>query len=1027
MKILQKIYQNHVLANLTFVLVLAMGAMSYIKFPKAKDPSINFNWIQVVTAFPGASAKDIEKLITNPLEDAIRKVSDVRFASSNSREGRSSILVRFNDLPEDEFEKRITSLRREVQSKESELPIDARKPLILELTSSNAIPTAKLIVTSNSKDDNLRFHTKRIADELSRIKGVDSVQKWGLNNPELQVLFDSDKLAYYGLKPSDISDSVRAFFQDLSAGKANIKDKNWLVRWIGKDSNLEHVASVPILQSKTEIPLGQLAIVTRGEEKAKQAAAYHGKPAIMLTLTKQDSANTITLVEDIKEYINSKNSSVKNFGINIELLDDQTEVTTSALDVMQSNAVIGLVLVLLATWMFLGFKIALLVSIGIPFTLAGTFWVLYTLGHSLNISILLGIVIALGMLVDDSVVVIESIYVNLKKGLSNIEATFAALEEISAPVITSVLTTIAAFLPLMLLPGILGKFMFVIPFVVTLALAISLIEAFWMLPAHLNATKVDSLSSGKFAQQRESLIKKVKSKYTFLLIKVLRKPKTATLAILGLFISAVLIIAAGLIKVDFFASDPLRVFYVNVELPAGTPLTKTLEVTKEVESLVNESITKNQLRTIASYAGGAFTQTEPLSGEHYGQVSVSLQPMQTGFKEVDDVIADARQRLKDITEKYNISFLRLAGGPPTSSPINIKIKGDNYADINKVVTILKSQLDSQDGIYDVEDDNILNSFELILKPKYDALKRLNIPPSSLVRDLRLLVDGEVVSSFHKLNEKVNVRVKNLSNSYTRIEDLVNQTITYNQAQIPIKSLVTVETKNNLGVIRHYKFKRAVTITANIDKKLIDTVSANKIVKEYWQTIKQQHPSISLDFSGELEDIEESLNAMPRLFILGLGLIYLIVGTQFRSYFQPFIIIVTIPLAFIGVIYGLFVTQNPLSLYTLYGVVALSGISVNASIVLVTAANERKNQGLSKAFAVIYAARRRIVPILITTITTVAGLFSLATGFGGTSLLWGPMATSIVWGLMVSTVLALFVLPLMLLLSYNLQEFKFRKS
>ncbi len=1001
------------LANLTFFLIISIGLITYTQLPRERDPTINFNWIQITTIYPGASAQDVEKRITEPLEDALRKVSDTRFVSSTSRDSVSSILVRFNELDDNVFNKRVNDLRREIQNKEKDLPAEVDSPNIIEITSANGFPTATIVVYGKGNSDQLRIAARNIQKDLERLGGIDTVDPIGLKDPELQIFFDPSHLSLLGLTPADLANSIKGHFQDISAGTLAIDDMRWVIRWIGTSVDPSYLAKLPISTTKGELPLNEVAIVKKGREKSTNLVRYQGQDAVLLSIKKRARVNDLTLVAEIKDYIDRQNNIQKERGIALTLIDDQTQVTQSALSVMQTNALFGLCLVLFSTWLFLGFKIALLVSIGIPFTLSATFWALGGLNQTLNISVLLGVVICLGMLVDDSVVVVEAIYYRIQRGVNKLQAIQDGLKEVFAPVTTSVFTTISAFLPLMLLPGILGKFMLVIPLVVTLALLFSLIEAFWMLPAHVNATNITLANNSKIQQYRDTLTAKVRINYTRLLIKTIRYPLRTLSVLIFLLVFSFIALMSGMVKVNFFASDPIRLYYVNVEMPTNTLVESTIEYTQQIENVIKQYIPENELRAIASYAGMMFTETEAVFGDNYGQIMVSLKPHKDNMHTVDQLIDMQRDAVLSVPGPSNSSFLRMSNGPPTAKPINIKVRGDNFMDIRKAVLDVTNILQNITSVSDISNNDTIGQPELILKPNHDAINRSKLNPATISRTARLLVDGEIVASTQHEGEELNVRVKSKPQSLQSINAYLQQTIALpNQGEMRLSDLVDTQYVQGQSNIRHYDFRKTISISADIDKSQIDTVSANKQVIENWQKIQSQHPNIDLNFSGELDDIEESLAAMPKLFLIGLGLMYLLLGTQFKSYWQPLMILSTVPLAFCGVVLGLFFTQNPMSLYTLYGVVALSGIAVNAAIVLISAANQRIQGGMSVLHATLYAARRRVIPILITSLTTIAGLFSLATGLGGKSLLWGPVATAIVWGLVVSTLLTLLVIPLL---------------
>jgi multidrug efflux pump subunit AcrB len=1012
---LRSFLSNHVFANLSFAVVLVMGIGGYMQMPREQDPEINFNWINVTTPLRGASAEDVEKLVTQPLEDAIRKVSDIRFVSSNSREGISTILVRFDDIGPDVFDKRINDLRREIQNKTNqELPPEVDDPNVLEITTSNGFPTAMVLVIGQSDDEVLRAAARKVRDDLERVRGVDDVFAAGLHDPELVVEFDPAALQAHNVSATQLSDSVASWFRDAFGGRVRVGEREWLVRLIGKEADPEALASFPVNAGtdRGHVPLSSLAKISRLREKPAQLASRNGYPGILLSITKKGYTNTLDLVERIDNYVDTRNEVLAESGIELALVDDQTVPTREAIGIMQTNAALGLSLVLLTTWVFLGSRIAILISMGIPFSLAGAFALLYALGWTINVSVLLGVVIVLGMLVDDAVVVVEAIYFRITRGVDAATASVDALREVFAPVTASVLTTMAAFLPLMLLPGIVGKFMMVVPAVVTLALAFSLFEAYWMLPAHIMGLKLNFNKPSRVHRHRVRFTHKVRVKYSRALLYVMRRPKTFLLIAVTAFALAVSAVAVGLVRIQFFAFDPMRLFYVNVDMPAGTALEETLARTLQVETKVRKHVKPEEARAITAVAGVKYTDTEPLYGNKYAQVIVSLNPREGELRTVDKTIAEMRGDVASNNGNAIVTFTRISGGPPLTKPINVKIRGDDFTELRAATDHLAKFLSTVDGVSDISDDDSPGRDQLTLRLNREALQQSGLVAANVARTIRLYVDGEIVTFMQDRGEKVEVRVRAEPETLTGIDQLLNQPVPLpTGGYVALRELVTYETGPSKGSIRHYNFRRTITLEADIDRELLNELQASSMILAEWENVRPQFPNVALDFSGALDDIQESLDAMLLLFMFGLGLIYLIIGTQFRSYMQPFMILVTVPLAFTGVVIGLLITGNPLSLYTMYGVVALTGIAVNSAIVLIDAANDRLRRGMSVLHAIVYAGRRRVVPILITSFTTVAGLFSLATGLGGESLLWGPVASSIMWGLAVATIMTLFVIPL----------------
>jgi multidrug efflux pump subunit AcrB len=1017
MRFVRAMITNHPLANIAFVVVILMGLLAYAHMPREQDPEINFNWVNISTALPGASAEDVEKRVTNPLEDSIRNVQDVKFVVSSSREGVSNILVRFREIPVRVFDKRVNDLRREIQNKaNAELPVETLDPEILEITTSNGFPTAMVVLTGQADDEPLRATARAVKDDLEQISGVDQVLALGFQEPELLVEFAPPALAARGLTAADLADGLRLWFRDVFAGKVKTTGGEWLVRVSGATPDPELLAGFyvqPPGVADARVPLDVVAKVRRGRDDPRQLASMAGQPGVMLSVNKIGYTNTLELVGRVRDYIDRKNAVLAGSGLKLVLADDQTVATREALGIMQSNAILGLLLVLGTCWLFLGSRISTLVALGVVFSVMGTFVLLDAVGFTLNVSVLLGIVIVLGMLVDDAVVLVEAMYFRMERGMAALEAALDSIREVGLPVLAAVSTTMAAFLPLMLLPGIVGKFMFVIPFVVTVGLVVSLVEAFWMLPAHVVALGQHAISRSRTQALREKWTHLLRVKYTRLLIHGMRHAGLYLCVTFALFLGAAAAVGAGLVKFQFFAFDPIRLYYVNVDMPPDAPIEETLRQTLAVEERVRAGLRAGEARSVTSLAGIKFTETEPVYGDQYGQIAVSLNPAAPGVRGLDAIIEEMRESVTQTPGRATISFLKLSGGPPTAKPISVKVRTDDRAELRAAADAVKAIVAKIPGARDVVDNDTPGRDELSLRVDVTAARNAGLDPGLVARLVRLHVDGEVVADLRDRGEKVELRVRAAPRTVERVREMLDDPVALpGGGTTTFGALLVAEERKSLGLIRHWNLRRAITVEADLDKEITDTLAANNLLRAEWEQIRARYPGTDLDFSGELDDINESLDAMGPLFLLGVGLIYLILAAQFRSYFQPLLILVTVPLAFTGVTLGLLVSGNPLSLYTLYGVIALTGIAVNAAIVLIDAANARRAAGMSTLHATLYAARRRVIAILMTSGTTIAGLFSLAFGLAGKSLLWGPVAASIVWGLAFSTVLTLFVIPVL---------------
>jgi multidrug efflux pump subunit AcrB len=579
----------------------------------------------------------------------------------------------------------------------------------------------------------------------------------------------------------------------------------------------------------------------------------------------------------------------------------------------------------------------------------------------------------------------------------------------------------------MLLPGIIGDFMLVIPLVVSIGLLVSLVEAFWILPAHVIGTAGGTVSATEQLRHwRGRWTHFVRVRYTLALAYVFRRPARFFIAAGAAFVLSVIGIATEQVRVEFFTFDPIRMFYINVDMPPDAPIEETLAHTKRVAERVRPLIKTDELRAITSLAGIKFTDAEELFGDQYGQIQVSLNPKGRGDRDVMEVVDAVRDIALSTPGDAEITFFELSGGPPVAKDVAVQVRADNYAELRAATDAVKKIVQDLDGASNVIDNDVPGRNELTLDLDERAIRQAGLSPGTVARLMRLHVEGEIVAFTRLEGEKVELRVRGPRRTLQDIGDILDDAIALPQGgTTTFRALTTSQIDRGAGTIRHYNFRRSITVEADLDPLQINAIEAKRLIAAEWAKIQAMYPGASLDFSGAFDDIQESLDAMLILFMFGIALIYLILATQFRSYFQPMLIITTLPMAFTGVVFGLYVTNNPLSLYTLYGVVALTGIAVNAAIVLIDATNSRIDAGMRPLHAVMYAARRRVIPILMTALTTIAGLFSLATGLGGKSLLWGPVATSMVFGLMVATILTLFLVPVLFRSFMRLRDHRVR--
>ncbi len=1003
---LNSLYRNHVFANLSYFLVLILGVLAYTQLPKEKAPDGVVSAAGISMTMPGASAEDVERLLVTPVERMLRsKIKDIKHVNSNAQSGLANVNVTFTEMGKPLYERRMLELRRELQTlAQSELPKTASMPDIYE-GSLYGSDWFKILVYGPGEDENFRRQARQVKLDIQRLPGVVLVQTKGLEDPELQVVFHPERLDGLGISPTALADTVSSYFKDIAAGIVKVDDREWLVRVTGTEDAAARLAELPVIAAKGEVKLGDLADISRTSKTVKMGARFRGQPAVAVMPVKQPGANTLALIDQLKAYIDARNRVSATTGVQLFLLIDNSDSIRNAISVMEEHAWSGMLLVLAVAWLLLGTRLALLTTLAVPFSLAGVFIVLQVTGQSLNLSVLLGVIIVLGMLVDDAVVVIEAVGQQLRRGLEPLIATVSALHEVWLPVATSSMTTIATFLPLMLMTGYLGQLMGVVPQVVCLALTISIIQALWILPAHAAA----SVTIAAGAPWREAMRLGLQRRYTRALIKVMRRPKAALLALLMLFALAGSAVNWSWVKFNLLPAAPDYGFVVTLEMTSGTPSAKTLATLEEIERRVTALLKPGELRASAVESGAIAKEGQHLFGHQYGDLWFSLNP---SSRDSATLLPLVKPLLNNLDGAVSV-WVESEGANGVGKAINLNIKGTPGAELDAAIAELRGIVSATPGISQVRLDVVPGLSELKLRLDSKAIQRAGLAPETVARTMQLLADGESVASFTEQGEPVGVRVRASQNQLHDIAELLRYTVARaDGSSVPLSQLVTAEPRIGPASISHIDFQQVQTLQADLDKNQMDTLAANRSIQQRWQQVQNRYPDVNVESTGEMETVQEGLKQLWQLFVLGLGLIFIIVGAQFRSYGLPFLVLLKIPMAFSGVVLGLLISREPISLYTLYGGVALAGIAVNSAILMFSAAHDRLETGMGVVHAAVFAARRRMLPILITSLTTLVGLLPLALAGDASATMWRPVATAIVWGVGFSTVLTLFILPLL---------------
>ncbi|HSR54479.1 MAG TPA: efflux RND transporter permease subunit [Acidobacteriota bacterium] len=997
--------KNSVLVNVIMILIVAMGTFSLLTLPRELFPQIRLNRVIVSVTYPGASPEEVEKLITKPIEDEIKDVDKIDLYLSTSTEGQAQISVVFQQITEDEFRRLYQDLRQEVDK--VDLPDEAEDPLFFSLESSTWLPMATMAVSGPLPEKRLKEIAEELQDEIEGIRGVDDVALAGDREREVWVEVDPYRLYRHNLTLEQVAVALSRQNVSLPSGDLALGDYEYMVRTLEEFESLEDIADVVIKEDEVgnHVRLGDVAQVRDTFEEALTISRLNGEPSISINVYKAPSGNTLELVEQFRQIAQEKMLTLPP-GVKVSVVGDNSARIQSAIERLVSNGLFGGLLVLVLLLGFLGWRNALLVFWGIPITFLLTFVFIELYGESLNESSLFALVLVLGMVVDDAIVVVENISRYLNRGLSPLAAAKKGAEEVMWPVISSSLTTVAAFLPLMLLPGTVGEFMRVIPVVVCMALAASLFESLVILPSHV--ADLGRTDPHRHHSALNRTIRRTAAAYRRMMSPLLRRRWIFLPIIVLLLASTALVIP--LVGVDLYEDDELPTIFIRVWMPEGSRIETTDQVVRQFEEIAMQ-LPDEELRNVVTQIGVLDSDTARLTGKDVAQVLVNLHERNERPRPIAEIVDQLRARSAGIVGYRRLEIKAPATGPPVGNPVEVKVKGRYFEDLQVIAGRLKDYLNTLSGVHSVQDDFERGKNEVRVSIDESRTHTLGIDARDVARQIKYAFDGIPATIYRDGDEELDVVVKFKPEFRSQIQDLDNLRIpTPSGGLVPFDSVASFSIERGWADVQRFEGERAITVSADVDPAVTSAVAVNNRLKEHFVDIGKEYPGYRLDFRGEFQEFQETFNDVTRLFLIGLILMYLILAAQFHSYLQPLLIMFAIPFAFAGAMFCLLVNDYRFSINIMFGMVALSGVAVNDSIVLIAFINDARARGASRFRAVLTGAKRRLRPILLTTVTTIFGLLPMALGVGGRSVTWVPLAATIVWGLGLATFLILLVMP-----------------
>jgi len=998
---------NHVLT----ALIIALGTYALFTIPQELNPLVKFNYYIMLTTYPGASPQEVEKELTIPIEDAIANLEDLDFYTSESYEGASMVWLRFRQISDDTFDRRMQDVQNAVNA--VELPEEALATEFQEINSYDLRQVVEVAVYGDLPVRRLNDSAEALKRQLLRIDDIKEVMIFGERDREVRVELDPHRMRYYRLSNEQIIGAIRARNLNLPGGTIKIGTQEYLVRTQAEFESLQEVAETIVYSDAAgfQITVGDVATVREDYSDPTIVTRIEGQPCLILTVTKTGDGNSLRIVKSIRSQLDRLRLSAPE-GLQYRVINDTTVDIKHHLGILESNALMGLVLVMVLLYLFLGWRSAMAAAVGIPLSFLLTLAYLRFTGETLNQSSLFALVLVLGMVVDDAIVLVENCHTKLNKGDSTVdESVVDGVGQVSRPVIVSSMTTICAFMPLMLMPGLMGRMMRVIPLVVCVTLVASLIEAFVLLPGHVASLTKSKGGTPEPRRQSSFKLVAVQKAYVKLLVRCLRH-RYAFLGVVAvlLVLSAVL---AGLLGFDLFAEDALPSFKVMLKMPSGTRIEHTEEVllgiSDTVRRLLPEEVDHVSLRAGLTQGTELWTFLPSV-----GQVAVTLAPHHERRRSVEEIVDTVRAEVESIAGPESIQFQLDTQGPPSSADLQILIQGRYIEVLDEINRELQRQLRAIDGVRDIRDDVNRGTRELTVRVDPDRARRYGVTVHNVASEIRTAFNGSTATVLHDGDEDVDVVVRYAADSRAEIQDVLSTFFrTPAGDMVAFEDIASLSEDFGFSNIRRHDSVRAVTIRTSIDKS---RTSLSKVVEQVdvaLLELERKYPGYRLSIWGQWKEFIEAFRSLGLLFGFGLMLIYLLLVWQFRSMIQPLVILSIVPLSFIGASLGLLVLQRPVTIATMYGFVALAGVAVNDSIVLVDFINNLRARLMDRHNSLLMAGQQRLRPVVLTSVTTIVGLLPMAIGLGGSTGAWQSLSVTIVSGLVFATVISLVGIPVMI--------------
>lgn len=1025
-RIIEFFIDNSLFVNVLAAGIFIAGLMYMFNANREAFPKIDFDYLVISTIYPGATAEDVEKHVTIPIEDQLREIDGIEELHSNSLEARSVVVVKLDpDLANKD--KTINDIKNALD-RTQDLPDDAEDPLVTELTTAQQpVLDIAIIRKGDIRNDADEFEMRRLAkileDRILEIGGTARVDRQGYRDREMIVEVNPRLLDEYHVAMNDIVMALARKNLNFPGGLVWENDEEILVRTIGEVESARDISNILIRANDMGnwVRVGDVANVRDSFEEAKIINKSVGRRSVTLTILKKESADIITLVDGINREV-ERFRKILPEEYELVINNDLSYFVKRRLDVLVSNGIQGFALVIISLILSYGWRISIFTALAIPFSMLLTFiWMAYA-NVSINLMSMFGLIMALGMLVDNNIVVSDNIYRHLEEGWKLRDAVAKGASEVMMPIAATILTTIASFAPLMFMTGIMGKFVWTLPAVVSVALVASWIESVFFLPPQIHDMQKRRKSLVSLSEEEGgALFRGLRTRYVSLLKAVVAR-RYRFVGIITLVFVVTIVFAAFKVKFILFPAGGIERFTVKAEAPTGTRVEEMSDKLATIEKIIAE-LPKEELESFTSRAG--IIQEDPNDpytkrGSKYGIIIVYLTPEENRRRQADEIIDWVRERSAGLKGFGKLEFKYVRNGPPTGMPVSVTIKGDDFDVLKKIADEYRAYLTTIKGLKDIKDNFEEGKEEIRIHVNDRTAALAGISVYDIASTVRSCYEGTIATKIKKTDEEIDIRVifpRSLRNDLASIGKIKIANRMGNL--IPLQSVARLERSRGVSFITRKDWRRTISVTADIDEKAKDVTSVyvNRLLQKKFAGMEERYQGYTVDYAGEFKDTQESFQNLNRSFLMAALAIYIILVALFKSLIHPVTIMGIIPLSFLAVVWVFFLHGLPLSFLAMMGIVGLAGVVVNNSIVYLDFINVARTGGMDAFDASIEAGAKRVRPILLSSLTTVLGLLPTAYGIGGNDPFLKPMALSMAWGLAFGTLITLFATPVL----YNIFE------